>query len=651
MARLAPDELATGREAFEGRDWERAFELLAPASDDPSADPTDLERLAEAARWTGRFVESVDVLERAYAAFNRVGDRPGAARQALALCREHYQRLDEALAAGWLNRATSLLEETEECSEHARLDSLLAQAQAIAGNLDEALVHGKRAVERAQRLGSRDCEAMALHVQGRALIASDRVKEGLALIDEASAMAMGGELGIETAGTVYCGTIFACRNIGDWGRAAEWTDASQRWCAREHVRGFPGLCRLHRSEILRLRGALDEAESDVRTAIDELLGFQRRLAGWGFHELGEIRRRRGDREGASEAFRRAAEVGFEPEPGLALLRLDERRPQSALRGLEAVLADCDMRAREQRAVTLPALVTVALAAGRHELAKQALGELEALADTYGTAAIYAACSNARGEIALAEGRADDAARELHLAHRRWREVECPYEAALAQAHLALALRARGDAEGAADAFEAALGGFDELGAEGESRRYRDLCDQAGPTAAVSRTFMFTDIEDSTRLLEALGDAAWEELLSWHDRALREILGAHGGEEVKQQGDGFFVAFAAPEAALRCAIAIQRKLERHRREHGFAPRVRIGVHAGEAAVRGEDYAGKGVNAAARIGAAAKGGEVLASSATLAKAGGGFEVSDARRLELKGLAEPVDVVAVVDKARPT
>jgi class 3 adenylate cyclase len=186
--------------------------------------------------------------------------------------------------------------------------------------------------------------------------------------------------------------------------------------------------------------------------------------------------------------------------------------------------------------------------------------------------------------------------------------------------------------------------FDRIGAARESARISALL--ARPTGARTvRTFMFTDIVDSTKFVELLGDEAWENLLAWHDRTLRACFDRHHGEEVKHEGDGFFVAFADAGSALECAVAAQRTLDKHRRDHGFAPKIRIGVHTAEATDREGDYGGKGVHAAARVSATASADEIVASRDTLVGLGDRFGTSEERTLELKGLAEPV-VVATVD-----
>jgi class 3 adenylate cyclase len=158
---------------------------------------------------------------------------------------------------------------------------------------------------------------------------------------------------------------------------------------------------------------------------------------------------------------------------------------------------------------------------------------------------------------------------------------------------------------------------------------------------VVKTFMFTDIVKSTDLLEALGDEAWEPLLRWHDQTLRSLFVAHHGEEVVTTGDGFFVGFDSPDTALACAVGIQRTLAEHRRAHGFAPQVRIGVHASDANQVGRNYIGKGVHEAARIAALAGGGEIFASKQTASPQ---FAVSEPRAVALKGVSEPMEIVTV-------
>lgn len=159
---------------------------------------------------------------------------------------------------------------------------------------------------------------------------------------------------------------------------------------------------------------------------------------------------------------------------------------------------------------------------------------------------------------------------------------------------------------------------------------------------VEKTFMFTDIEGSTNLVEVLGDEAWQGVLRWHNETLRSLFAEHRGEEVVATGDGFFVGFDSPDEALACAVAIQRRLDEHRRVNGFAPKVRIGVHASGATQVGRNFSGKGVHEAARIAALADGGEILSSRETAA--GGRFPTSNPQEVTLRGTSEPMEIVSV-------
>jgi class 3 adenylate cyclase len=143
-------------------------------------------------------------------------------------------------------------------------------------------------------------------------------------------------------------------------------------------------------------------------------------------------------------------------------------------------------------------------------------------------------------------------------------------------------------------------------------------------------------------VSAMGDEAWVAVLNWHAETLRALFAAHQGEELRATGDGFFVAFETPDAALACAVAIQRKLAEHRKAHGFAPQVRIGVHASGVTQLGGEFQGKGIHEAARVAALAEGGEILTTRETAA--GTRHPASTPRAVALKGLAETVEVVSV-------
>jgi class 3 adenylate cyclase len=636
------DSLDAARSAASRFAWREAYDAYSNV-ERSALTPEDLESYGDAAWWSGRLDDAIKYRERAYAGFSAAGDKQSAARLALTLTWDHEGRGSYAVSQGWMATAQRLLEGLPESVEHGRVLLTEALAAMMAeGDLAKASELLERALEVATRIGDRDLQVLALSVKARVLVMSGEVEKGLALHDEASAAAVCGELKPFSTGLVYCITISSCQDVGDFRRAAEWTEAANRWCDQADVSGFPGTCRLHRAEIMRLRGDWPAAEAQAVAACEELSDFDRFITAGGYYEIGEIRRRRGDFPGAEEAYRTASEWGRTPQPGLGLLRLAEGKVEGALAGIRLALEETDAPLLRLRA--LPALVEVAIAAGDLRNARSAADELERIVDSYKigerrTPAFDATVHVARGRILLAEKDWEGAARCLRKARDEWQRVGAPYEAALARMLLGIAVRRGGDEHAAAIEFESALAAFERLGARLDEERAKELLGRL----ETRRTFVFTDIVDSTKLLETLGDDRWKRLLARHDELIREAIAEHGGEIVKKTGDGFFVSFENPKAAIEAAIAIQRALG----DEIVAPDVRIGAHTGEAFRTGadaSDYGGQGVHAAARIGAAAGAGEILVSRETLGGVATAFRVSEPRAETLKGFAQPIEVVSV-------
>ena len=456
------------REAVRRESWGEVYEALR-THDPAGMEPGDLEALADAAWWLSRSDESIAARQGAYAGYTAAGEDLRAAWCAGRLCMEHFFRAEAALAAGWLMRAQRLLRDQPERVQHGYLaaaESTLARAR---GETGEAVASAERATEVGLRFGDPDLVAMAIHLHGLGLIDAGRVAEGMALLDEAMTSVVAGELGTFYTGVVYCDVIAACLEVSDVGRLGEWNDAARQWCeSLPPDAPFPAICRVNRAEAASLRGAWPEAEAEATRASREVR-FNPRVAARAFYETGEIRRRVGNLPGAEEAFARAHELGLQPQPGLALLRLAQGKPVAALQALRVALAD-EPAGRPRRARLLAAQVEVALAAGDRDAAGQASRELDGIAGRLGTPALDAAAATVGGAVRLAEGDLPGALERLRVACATWQELRLPYETAQARMLYGTALRRAGIEEDALLELRAALSAFQRFGAASDAAR-------------------------------------------------------------------------------------------------------------------------------------------------------------------------------------
>lgn len=637
----ALDHVDSARAAAQESRWRLAYEEFSHAA--PRAlRGSDVLAFADAAWWTGHPDQALELRERAHGELLTAGDVRAAARVAILLAWDYFARGAMAVYQGWMARAERLLADQPASPEYAYLVTTRGFMNMEMGDADAAMPD----LELAERLGTAldnpEVLAIARIARGRILVHGGHADEGLALLDEASAAAVSGQLQPFEAGVVYCVTISSCHEVGDLRRAVEWTEAANRWCDLHDVTGFPGACRVHRAQVLRLRGLWSDAEVQCEAACTELQDYNGWITAEGLYEIGEIRRRRGEFAAALESYRRAADLGIEPQPGLALLRLAEGKVEAAFSSLRRTLDETAEPLR--RLHLLPAVIEVALAAGDLGSARAAVEELSTTVENYRIGAAPAPAFQAQRHLAVARLRlAEDdvaaAARGLREARTLWQRVGAPYEVAQVRLLLGLAYRKQGDAEGATVELEAARATFERLGARLDEERAKELLG----LLETRRTFLFTDIVGSTRMLESLGDEKWRRLLGRHDELLRERIVDAGGEVIKQTGDGFFAAFDRPQSALQAAVAIQRALA----DEVVAPDVRIGVHTGGAfhpTGDDSDYAGQGVHMAARIGAAAGAGEILVSLQSLEDVIDSGTLHDVHELTLKGFAEPVGVASV-------
>jgi ATP/maltotriose-dependent transcriptional regulator MalT len=455
------DPLAAARDAIARHAWQDALDDARSIQvDDRLVEADRLDIIAEASWWLGRLDDCIEAREAAYRLYDELGLAQRAGQCAVWLWEHHAIVIRPTIAGAWLRRADRALDGIDECTERGNLMLRQAETAHGGGDLDRALELATAALEMSRRLGSTDLEAEALQTLGRVLIDRGQMDEGMGLLDEAMLFAVEGRLGPFSTGKVYCSLIGACEATGDFDRAAEWTEATMRWAQQHPFAIFPGICRLHRAVVLKRRGDLEAAEQEAARACDELgqSHIANSAAAWA--EVGDIRRRLGQLDQAEGAFDRAQELTGGLCSGSALLRLAQDRVEEAMAIITSCLAG--QTNTLERAAMLPALVQIALAAGRVDVARDGLAELETTVATFPTPTLVATELATRGRWQLATGEAA-AVTTLQRAADAWRDQDVPYEEATARTLLGQALREAGDEVGAEASFELATRLFDQIG--------------------------------------------------------------------------------------------------------------------------------------------------------------------------------------------
>ena len=234
----------------------------------------DLDRLGEAAFWTGHQDESVALREQAYGAYAREGKNEAAAMVAMELYVLYKYRLAKSVAKAWFSRAERLLADKEETAAYGHLLRWRSVAAFESeGNSQKGIALAEQVRDAGIRLGDRNLEALGLQDKGRFLVAMGHIEKGLCLVDEAMIAAVAGELDPQTTGRSYCNMLAVCVDVADYERAAEWSDAARSWCDDQPDAAYPGICRMFRAELTWLSGSWDDAAEECRRAISELAGF------------------------------------------------------------------------------------------------------------------------------------------------------------------------------------------------------------------------------------------------------------------------------------------------------------------------------------------------------------------------------------------
>lgn len=455
--------LAAARAAFDRHEWMAAFDAFSSAASGAGMSADDWFAMADAAWWVGEIDVALDAWERAHRDFVEANALGRAAMAAMYIAAHSMERGDSAAGSGWMRRTQRLLAEVPEAAEHGYPIYFEVFAAMGSGDVDHAIEAAQRMQDSGRRFDDANLVAIGLVGEGRALLKQGRLADGMAMLDEAMVCALSDDLHPVWAGAVYCHLMDACHDVGELRRAGEWTEAASRWCERlSDAALYRGICRVHRAQVLHLRGHWDQAEEEANRACAGVLRLHPGTVAEGHYEIGEIRRLRGDLDGAEKAFRQAHGLGRDPQPGLALVRLAQGRVNVAATSLATALAGTEEPLA--RARLLGAKVPVALAAGEVDEARAAAAELNSTAERFASSGLAATAAQALGSVLAAEGEAAEAVRVLRAACRIWQDLDARHAAATVRVLLAAAYRALGDDDAAELELDAARAVFVQLGA-------------------------------------------------------------------------------------------------------------------------------------------------------------------------------------------
>lgn len=444
------DQLVEARAAVSAGHWARAKALFAQARRRSGLGAADLHALSDVSWWLGDIPDAIADAAAAHREFLREGNTRRAAMAALDCAGLQLLRGDWAEGSVWLSNAGRLLDGDRDCAEYGYLCFFQQVQPALdSAGLQEALrlVDGVR--ELARRHGDRDLAALATLAEGGARIRHGQVAAGLNLLDQAMASVTAGELGPVWAGQIHCQVITSCHELLDLRRMTMWTEHLDAWCSGfEPAVVYRSVCRVHRAQLMCMRGDWSRAEDEAASAEADVRELVVDVAAQAASAVGDARRLRGDLAHAEHAYLDAHQLGTDPQPGMALLRLAEGRTDAALASIRAALT-AESRSALHRAPLCFAATEIALAAQAPDVARKAADELAETARGWGSSGLSAMAAHATGAVLLDDGHPDEALPVLRQACAAWRGLDVPYECAKVRRLLSRAYALLGDDDASA----------------------------------------------------------------------------------------------------------------------------------------------------------------------------------------------------------
>jgi tetratricopeptide (TPR) repeat protein len=435
----------------EGR-WLDALNELDDLADWANSEAA-LELRVQAAYGAGQLEASIEASLRLHDLLVARGDDAAAGMSAAMIAM--YLMMDTGMMApvrGWLRRADRLIDAHPAAPAHAVVAMVRGYERFMSGDLAACETHAARAIELGERLGVNPAVVIGRFASARVRILTDRVEEGLEQLDELATLLASGGADPLTTGMMYCELICAAQGLALHDRAAEWTAMMDRWRGGTAFGGINGRCRVHRAELLRMSGPCDLAEGEALGACDDLRPWMRREFGWPLVELGNIRLRKGDLQGAEEAFLAAHRHAWSPYPGLALLRLQQGDASTAASLIADAIAHPIGAPSKERppvgdlrlAPLYEAEVEIATARNDLDTARLAATRLREITDRFPSRWLTAGACLADARVALMAGKFEEAIIEATQAVVAWVDIGAPFETAMARLTLGEAAKQAGN---------------------------------------------------------------------------------------------------------------------------------------------------------------------------------------------------------------
>lgn len=458
LGRLAPRDsttagpLALAREAAVARAWEAADRHFADAARIAPLAADDLELWALVVECCGRPVDAIPTLIRTVEAHLGAGFRDRAAHAAVTLAKVELERGAPAAAQGWIERAESILLAAGTASTRAYLLWMKSRLATFIGHPEDALSLATEATGLAEQAGDNGLRALTLVYEGFYHLSLGHVGEGTRLQNHAAAIALSSQVDPITGSLVYCNILWSCRTFADWERAIQWSDGFESWCDASFTE-HPGSCDLHRAEILGVRGTITEAFERISAALPRLVAEETWALGDGYRVRGDLAAMLGDFKAAETDYAMAYAVGWDAEPGHAVLLSEQGQPDAALAALDRALAGRSWWHLQRRGMLLAHAARIAALAGYAARAEAHIAELEAGDDRWQQPVVRALVAETRAALLLSSDPQATGLRQL--ARQLWTSARLDYHATRVRLDLAADAIVEGDTAGAEAELSAA----------------------------------------------------------------------------------------------------------------------------------------------------------------------------------------------------